>query len=317
MKYSILILFLTILITGFLFTGCRKDDNGQKSDQQILSGVLTGEINSDSILSTINWLQNMGTRFALSGNRKNVAVGIMNRFTGLGYSDVVLDSFQITTTWQSITYTLMEYNVIATIKGSESPDSISIVGAHYDDILSRNDPTILAPGANDNASGVAATIEIARAIKKINWSPKSTIRFIAFGAEEQGLLGSGNYSSKAAGKMEGIKFMLNHDMIAYEPSNDMSLWKVNIMDYDNSHSLREFAQEMCLKYTLLNFINVNTYNRNSDSYSFARYGYKAIFFYNYSSDPNYHTLNDISSYCNPKYCAEIAKISCSILVNKD
>jgi hypothetical protein len=317
MKYSILILLLTILITGFLFTGCRKDDNREASDKQILSEVLTGEINSDSILSDINWLQNMGTRFALAGNRKNVAVRIMNRFTGLGYSDVILDSFQITTTWQSNTYTLMEYNVITTIKGSESPDSINIVGAHYDNILSRNDPAILAPGANDNASGVAATIEIARVIKKINWSPKSTIRFIAFGAEEQGLLGSLNYSAKAAAGMEGIKLMLNHDMIAYEPSVDITSWKVNIMDYDNSHNLREFAQEMCLKYTPLKFINVNTYNRNSDSYSFARYGYKAIFFYNNSSDLNYHTLNDISSYCNPKYCAEIAKISCAILVNKD
>ncbi len=317
MKNIISIFFYIILISGFLFTGCRKDGNGEITDQQIMSGELTGEINSDSILSDINWLQNMGTRFALSANRKNVAVRIMNRFSGLGYSDVVLDSFLITTTWQSNTYTMMEYNVIATIKGSESPDSISIVGAHYDNILSSNDPTILAPGANDNASGVAATIEIARAIKKINWSPKSTIRFVAFGAEERGLLGSANYSAKAAARMEGIKLMLNHDMIAYEPSNDISSWKVNIMDYDNSHSLREIAQEMCLKYTHLKFINVNTYNRNSDSYSFARYGYKAIFFYNYSSDPNYHTLNDISSYCNPKYCAEIAKISCAILVNKD
>jgi hypothetical protein len=317
MKKSILILSVVFVFAIVSNTSCKKDDTPTKSQKEITSEELTAEINADSVGAYITWLQNMGTRFALSDTRKSVALKIKNRFISLGYTDTRLDSFQISKTWRSLLYIQWQYNVIATLQGSVYPDSVSIVGGHYDDILSVGDPMTITPGANDNASGTAATMEIARVVKKKNWQPRSTIKFITFGSEEQGLLGSMDYVSKATANHEKIKMMLNHDMVAYETSNDKLTWIVNIIDYDNSHDLRMYAQDMCTKYTALKYININTYNKQSDSYPFSTNGFKALFFFSNDSDPNYHTLNDVVTYCNFGYCAEVAKISCTMLVNKD
>lgn len=103
-------------------------------------------------------------------------------------------------------------------------------------------------------------------------------------------------------------------MIAYEPSANEAQWTVNMNDYDNSHALRANAEELCNRFTVLNYSNDNTYNRQSDSYPFFVAGYKALFFASYILDPNYHTLNDLSANCNFEYCREIVKLCCAMLV---
>jgi hypothetical protein len=318
MKYfKSVFFFLLLAVLSVIVTRCKKDDGPAKSAKELATLALIAEINADSLQSLVTWFQDMGTRFALSDSHRNVALKIKNRFIRLGYTDTKLDSFQISKLWRNVLYQQWQYNVVATLQGSVYPDSVSIIGGHYDDILTTGDPFTITPGANDNASGISVAIEIARAMKKKNFMPESTVKFIAFGSEEQGLLGSQAYAVKAYNNNDKIKMMLNGDMIACETSNDKSTWIVNIMDYDNSHDLRISAQEMCTKYTVLKYTNINTYNKQSDSYPFSGYGYKALFFFSNDSDPNYHTLNDLVSNCNFVYCAEIAKAECALLVNKN
>jgi leucyl aminopeptidase len=237
----------------------------------------------------------------------------------MGYPDTRLDSFFISKTYNSIVYEQWQYNVIATLAGSVHPDSICILGAHYDNILrsGAGDPFLLIYGANDNASGVAAALEIARVMKDSHYSPRNTIRFIAFGSEEIGLLGSSAQAGKSRTEGEKIKMMLNNDMIAYEPGSNKSDWFVNIMDYDNSVKLRNRAQVLTDKYTVLKYVNINTLNNKSDSYPYYANGFRALFFISTGTDPNYHTLNDISANCNFEYCREVANICCSILVDSN
>jgi leucyl aminopeptidase len=235
----------------------------------------------------------------------------------MGYSDTKIDSFQIIKTYNSVNYDQWQYNVIATLEGNLSSDSVSIMGGHYDNILGTGDPFTIVPGANDNASGVAAALEVARVMKKNNYIPENTIRFIAFGSEELGLIGSNAYAADVAASNAKIKFMLNNDMIAYEPDNDKANWSVDIMDYTNSEFLMTEAEQLCSKYTVLKYFNDNTHNKQSDSYPFFTNGYKALFFFAQKIDPNYHSLNDLASNCNFEYCREIVKISCAILVDKN
>lgn len=318
MKNSGSVLLVTCLIAASsIVTSCKKDTEPPKSQKELITLDLTAEINADSLKSLVTWFQNMGTRFALSDTRRSVALKIKNRFIRLGYSDAILDSFQISKLWRNVVYQQWQYNVVATLPGTLYPDSVSIIGGHYDDILSTGDPFTITPGANDNASGISAAIEIARVVKKKDFSPESTIKFIAFGSEEQGLLGSNAYAAKSFAGSDKIKMMLNSDMIAYEPSINKNTWKVNIIDYNNSHDLRLSAQEMCTKYTVLKYTNDNTYNKQSDSYPFSGYGYKALFFFSNSMDPNYHTLNDVDSNCNFVYCAEIVRAVCALMVLKN
>jgi len=95
-------------------------------------------------------------------------------------------------------------NVVAEIPGSELPNEVVIVGGHLD---SWHPGT----GAQDNGTGVAGVMETARAIKASGKPPRRTMRFILFGGEEQGLLGSVAYVKKHQGEMSAIDCVLITD----------------------------------------------------------------------------------------------------------
>lgn len=305
----------TLAISAILFSCNKENDNVEHPDPSVNS--IVDKINADSLEKNVQWLQSMGTRFCLANNRKEIAIKIKNRFIQLGYTNTTIDSFFITKTYSSKTYNTWQYNVIATIQGSTSPNTVCIMGGHYDDYSKNSDPFNTAPGANDNASGVAATLEVARVIHDNNFIPTTTIQFVAFAAEELGLFGSKDYASKLAASNSAVSMMLNSDMIACWPGSDPSLWTVNIMDYANSISLRENAQKICSIYTNLKTNNDNKYNTQSDSYSFYLNGYKAIFFESNAQDVSYHSTSDISSHCNFDYLKEVAKISCAMLIESN
>jgi hypothetical protein len=317
MKYSKLIILFSVLFSITVgLTCCNKEAEPVRSGKEIITLALIEDVKADSLKEFVTWMQNMGTRFALADNHRTIAVKIKNRFIQLGYPDTRLDSFQINKLWRdSITYQQWQYNVIATLEGSISPDTISVIGGHYDNILKTGTIINTAYGANDNASGVAAVLEVARVMKKNNFLPKNTIKFITFGAEELGLLGSYDLAYKSYLNNENIKMMLNNDMIAFEPTTNKRQWWIDIMDYENSVPLRLRAQDMTQEYTVLNHVTINTANRHSDSFPYSLYGFKALFFFGYASDPNYHTLNDISANCNFDYCREVVKISVALLVD--
>jgi len=108
-------------------------------------------------------------------------------------------------------------NVIGMIEGSDLllKDEYIIIGAHYDHIGYKmvNDKQLIYNGADDNASGTAALIELARLLKANEGSYKRSIILVAFDAEEQGLLGSKFLSNQL--EPEKIKLMISLDMIGY------------------------------------------------------------------------------------------------------
>jgi Zn-dependent M28 family amino/carboxypeptidase len=306
---------ILIIISGMIFFyGCSKEKD-PLNDSPVFRMV--NEINADSLKAFVKWMEGMGTRFSLADNHRQVAVKLKDKFISFGYPDVKLDSFRISRTYNGTVYNQWQYNVIAKLEGTINPDSLCIIGGHYDNILrtGTGDPFTTAYGANDNASGTAAALEVARVLQKNSFESRNTILFIAFGAEELGLFGSKAYADTAYKYNAKIKMMLNNDMIAYEPSSVKTDWIVNILDYDNSHDLRYKAEDLLQKFTVLNNTNINTYNKQSDSYPFSLKGYPAIFFISNASDPNYHTPNDVSGQCNFYYCAEVVKISCALLVD--
>jgi hypothetical protein len=89
------------------------------------------------------------------------------------------------------------YNTIAEIRGSEKPNEVVILGAHLDS-------WDMGQGATDNGTGSIAVLEAARVLKAIGAKPKRTIRFILFGGEEQGLLGSQAYAEAHKGELAKI-----------------------------------------------------------------------------------------------------------------
>ncbi len=318
LKLKHLKLIIAISLLAFTINSCKKDDNNPEApdvvefDQNIKD--LVDEIRADSLQKKVQWLENMGSRFALNDDRKEVAKRIRDRFISYGYSNAKLDSFYISITKWGTTYNTWQYNVIATLEGSANPNTFYLMGGHYDSIISDNGAFTNAPGANDNASGIAATLEVARILKEQGFIPQSSIEFIAFAAEEFGLYGSFDYAEKSKDAAKDIKFMLNNDMIAYWPVGTSSM-RVNILDYYTSQGTRIKAQEYCNLYTSLVTINDNYYQKYSDSYAFYLNDFKAIFFTTDADDPYYHTANDLTSNCNFEICKEITKVNCAMLAD--
>jgi len=104
-------------------------------------------------------------------------------------------------------------NVIAVLKGSTDPDRVYVVSGHYDSMCNQDarDATCDAPGANDDGSGTAASIELARVMSKYKFD--ATIIFVTVPGEEQGLLGSGYLAKDAAAKKMNIEAMFDNDII--------------------------------------------------------------------------------------------------------
>ena len=113
------------------------------------------------------------------------------------------------------------FNVVGILPGSDPKlkDEVIVIGAHYDH-LGRGGPESLAPregdihhGADDNASGVAGLIELARMLSTQNPKPRRTVVFIAFSGEEEGLIGSSYYVNHPVVPLANTVAMINMDMI--------------------------------------------------------------------------------------------------------
>ncbi|RLV10555.1 aminopeptidase [Streptomyces griseocarneus] len=112
-------------------------------------------------------------------------------------------------------------NVVATLRGSVTPDRVYVVSGHYD---SRNsDPmnaTDDAPGADDDASGVAVVLELARVFAKRR--PAATVVFAAVAGEEQGLYGAGHMARTYRGGQADVQGMFTNDIVGSPTAEDGS-----------------------------------------------------------------------------------------------
>jgi carboxypeptidase Q len=112
-------------------------------------------------------------------------------------------------------------NVVGEIRGRERPEEIVLVGAHLDS----ND---LGPGALDNAAGVAAVVETARAVKALGLRPRRTIRFVLFTGEEEGMVGSVAYVRRHGEELERTIAALVMDIGAGRPQGWFSMGRADL-----------------------------------------------------------------------------------------
>jgi len=192
----------------------------QMSDKQIettilkLSGFTNRYYKSSSGVDASNWL--FATWSEMARGRADIAV---KQITHTGFP---------------------QQSVMLSIAGSEKPDESIVLGAHLDSILvSRMSDTAPAPGADDDASGVASLTEALRAMLEGQYKPKRSIHFVAYAAEEVGLRGSQDIARsfrQAHSKMVGV---LQLDMTNYKgAANDIYLFT----DYTDSKQNAFLAQ---------------------------------------------------------------------------
>lgn len=203
---------------------------------------------------------------------------IFNTLTGFGLT-TVLDS----SSHAGYPYT----NVVATLPGSLYPDRIYVVGAHYD--------SVSCPGGDDNASGVAGVLEAARVLSQYDF--ESTIVFIAFDREEDGLHGSYGYA--AAHAADNILGMISMDMIAFNHVASAYYNKAWVTRATGSASptVRDALAQALFDYTAITPVTGNM--GSSDHVPFAARGDGSALLIEYAmsanANPYYHQLGDYTA----------------------
>lgn len=206
--------------------------------------------------------------------------------------------------WQRLPLT----NVLARIEGN-NPDEIVVIGAHFDHL--GVDPLLdgdkIYNGADDNASGVAAVLQIARAFVESGVRPERTVIFALWDGEEKGLLGS-EYFMQTWEDPSKIKGYLNFDMIGR--NNDESRPEHVVYFYTASHPafgdwLRSDIQTRGLKLQP-DYRAWDNPVGGSDNASFAKRGVPVIW-YHTDGHPDYHMPSDHSDLINYDKTVDISR----------
>jgi leucyl aminopeptidase len=271
---------------------------------------LVAQVEEPSIRSMIEKLSNFNTRFYKSETGIKSSEFIRDTWSQLSKhrSDVKVELYKHSSWPQA--------SIIMTIQGSEKSDEIVIVGGHADSISGMFGGNSRAPGADDNASGIATITEVIRVLIQNDFKPKRTIQFMGYAAEEVGLLGSkdiaGNYKNKSK-KVIGV---MQLDMTLNKGTADKDI--VMMADYTNG-AQNEFLGKLIDEYVKVPWGYSRCGYGCSDHASWTAAGYPAsIPFESTMEDINHkiHTAQDTlqSAGGDAKHAAKFAKLATAFVV---
>jgi len=193
-------------------------------------------------------------------------------------------------------------NILADLPGSNRPKNLLILCAHYDS--KTDDPDGTAPGADDNATGVAVLLEIARVLAEAGMV--IPIEFVFFGGEEDSLLGSKAFTKHL--KKSGSRLMgaINVDMVGHDEAGPKDFI---VFTDEFSTDLAEALHQCASTYTSLRCETEHLMTANSDNGSFWESGYKAVSVWEgFDHNPYHHTIEDTPDKLSRDFLTEITKV---------
>ena len=264
-------------------------------------GDLVGQLSKSDYRGYVQYLEGLGTRY----------VGTQGNVDATNYVANTLGGFGLTVRRDAFDYGGDQYsNVEATLRGLTTPDKVLIIGAHFDS--TSTPPTAPAPGADDNASGTAAMLEIASVFSQYRFD--YSIRFLGFNVEEEGLVGSIAYAAEAKGNGDTIVGMLNLDIIAYNAGTNLmdvmgDQWLVDQFIADAT----SYVPSLLTRYSYKN-------NDESDQFPFNSVNYKGSTSLLAMEDatntnPNYHQTTDTTNQLDFDFALKVTQASAATLAD--
>jgi len=323
---------------------------------------IASEIDARNIEQTIRKLVSFGTRNTLSEqNDPNRGIGAARDWLYGEFEKIAAASGgRLTVEKQAfeqpkaarVPQPTMLTNIIATLKGTqaESVNRVYVVSGHYDSMCtSPTDAKCDAPGANDDASGTAAVLELARVMSKYKFD--ATIIFMTVPGEEQGLLGSTHFAEEAKKNSMDIEAMFTNDIIGSSlggngvrdphtvrvfsegvPSNEtqqeaMTRRSVGGENDSPSRQLARFIKETSEHYVpsmkVWMIYRRDRYGRGGDHQPFLERGYAAVRFTEPNEDYHHQHQNvrvengiqygDLPQFDDFNYIANVARVNASSL----
>jgi Zn-dependent M28 family amino/carboxypeptidase len=296
---------------------------------------IVAEISPERIAAAVKTLAGFETRGNYSDpNQKTRGVGAARRWIFAqfqGYSQRLEVSYDV-----GKKGTTDVASVIAVLPGAAQPEKRIVVGAHYDSVNLRatgdKAAEAPAPGADDDASGTAVVLELARVMSQYRF--RKTIVFIAFGGEEIGLVGSSRYASRAKANHEQIEAVFNNDIVG---ANVVGITHDDILGSDDdtgglgdtgnrlrvyspdppdspSRLLARHTQDAAQRYVPVVKIELisraDRYDRGGDQIPFQKNGFAAVRLTSASEHSIVqHTADDTPDRVSPSFTADVARVN--------
>jgi len=256
------------------------------------------------ITADVQRLQDFGTRYVTTDSCWAAGYWVADRFAEMGYADVRLDTFRTMSFQDSVD----AMNVIAVKEGTTRPSEYVIIGGHYDSVTADNfaDPDAPAPGAEDNATAVAAVFEAARLLRDV--PTDRSIMFACWSAEEVGTWGSRAFVADAVAESLDIVVYLNMDCIGYL---DPEAGEEPITVYTDSLSLAIAGYMQTLTHEHSSYgvqTRVQPFGA-SDHNSFWEERYRVVDTGTTISSPYRHTTDDTIENIDLEFCRVIAAVN--------
>ena len=298
-------------------------------------------ISTDRIAANMQKLESFGTRDTHSDGNVKARRWLIEEFKS--YSprlQVRFDTHRVKKRGR-IVRDLDVVNVIAVLPGSVKPERQVIVSGHYDSLATAikkgaapGEPNSidaeasakrpLAPGVSDDASGVAAVLELARVMSGHEF--EKTVVFAAFGAEEQGLIGSTLFAQAARKAKASIEAVLNNDIIGNDRAGNgiVMTHTVRVFSADPadspSRSLARYIFDTAPRYVPSMRVDLvfrsDRFGRGGDHTPFNREGYAAVRFTTPAEALDLqHTEKDTFEAASPAYTARVAKVNAAALAS--
>ncbi len=279
-------------------------------DDQAEVNPLLSQVQESNIRSTIVKLSTeYKNRYYSTTGGVNSSNDLLNTWKTLagGRTDVTVSQFA---------HSWAQKSVILEIKGTTNPGKIIVIGGHLDSTIGNTNENSIAPGADDDASGIASLQEAMRVLLSSGYKPKRTIQFMAYAAEEIGLKGSQAIATDYRNKSKKVVGVLQLDMTNYMGgSSDITM----ITDYTNS-AQNKFVKDLAAYYLpTLKVSESRCGYACSDHASWTNKSYVASFPFEApmgQDNPYIHTANDTISKSgnNANHALKFAKLAVAYAV---
>jgi len=275
--------------------------------------VSTQAVARERLVQSITALEAFGTRFAYASNAAEVTRWIADQFIAFGHAENTIHFQPFEMKFGN------GHNVLCPADPGRLPGLV--LCAHYDsksELASVQKPNRAAPGADDNATGVAVLLEAARLLRGMELS--TNILFAAFGGEEQRLAGSKKCARVAHRENWPIDLVVNLDMLAWQHKSHPNLIRIehdkgNVVEANDVPS-RQAADRMTAIAIQHGLEVERTGIINSDYMPFEKKGYTCIGVYEGGNNPNRHQSSDKLATLNMDHLTRVAQVVVDFLIQE-
>lgn len=296
-----------MLIRIIFFTAVLFANISQVVAQQAQCTQVLNQFSSDSLMRFVNEI--VGRKSVTINGQNTIIASRQTLHPGNRLAEAYLkETFeQFNFTVSMDTFSMTGVNVLAYKQGTEFSNKVILICAHFDTKGNSINPF---QGADDNASGTAALLEMARLMQNVTTS--YSILLAAWDEEEDGLIGSRAWAPAGSGTVEPVA-VINMDMIAYDNNNDSLLMLHVVPQIPSTLLLAQRIVELNTLYqTQLNPFIRNPGDPGSDHQAFWITGSNAIGYsedYDNDFNPHWHLYSDSVAYFNLPYFYKMAKLA--------